>query len=390
MSLECEFKPITELLSFIVDNRGKSAPTSDKGIKLIATNCIKNTSLYPLYEKVRYVTQETYNTWFRAHPQPGDIIFVNKGAPGSVCMVPDKVDFCIAQDMMAFRVDEEEIYNKYLFAFLRSPQTQSFISNYHVGTMIPHFKKTDLDKLMVPVPTMEIQRKIGDMYFLFCNKIELNNKLNANLDSLIANLFAELFDLENANYCPINQVMEVRDGTHDSPKAVDEGFPLITSKHLLKYGVNKADANKISETDYNKVNERSKVNFGDILISMIGTVGLISFVMEEKIDYAIKNVGLFKTSNNERLKYFTHSYLTSSKITNHINMCLAGSTQKYISLTELRKLPYPIFAEEEIDNFNSIVEPIYKQIKSLNDENMILIKIRDFLLPKIISGDIAL
>jgi type I restriction enzyme S subunit len=142
----CEFVPLPNLLSFIVDNRGKSVPTADAGIPLIATNCIKNDELYPVFEKVRYLTKETYDSWFRAHPKPGDIIFVNKGTPGRVCLVPDPVNFCIAQDMMAFRVNEEKIYNRYLFAVLRSPQFQAQISNFHVGTMIPHFKKGDLDK----------------------------------------------------------------------------------------------------------------------------------------------------------------------------------------------------------------------------------------------------
>ena len=112
---DCPKVPITELLSFIVDNRGKTVPTADDGWKLIATNCVTNNTLFPVYEKVRYLTQETYETWFRAHPMPGDILFVNKGTPGRVCLVPDPVDFCIAQDMIALRADDEKIYNKLLF-----------------------------------------------------------------------------------------------------------------------------------------------------------------------------------------------------------------------------------------------------------------------------------
>jgi len=63
---DCLKVPITELLSFIVDNRGKTVPTANDGWKLIATNCVTNNTLFPVYEKVRYLTQETYETWFRA------------------------------------------------------------------------------------------------------------------------------------------------------------------------------------------------------------------------------------------------------------------------------------------------------------------------------------
>lgn len=101
-----EKKPLPEILSFIVDNRGKTVPTTENGHILIATNCIKNENLYPSHEKIRYLSEETYQNWFRAHPKPGDILFVCKGTPGRVCMVPDPIDFCIAQDMVALRANE--------------------------------------------------------------------------------------------------------------------------------------------------------------------------------------------------------------------------------------------------------------------------------------------
>ena len=152
----CEMIPITKLLLTIVDNRGRSCPTSEKGFPLIATNCIKHSSIYPTFENIRYVTEEILKTWFRAELKPNDILFVNKGTPGRVCLVPDPVDFCAAQDMIGLRADPSKIYYKYLFAILRSDFIQSKIKNYHVGIAIPHFKKSDMDNLLIPVPDMDI------------------------------------------------------------------------------------------------------------------------------------------------------------------------------------------------------------------------------------------
>ena len=126
---DCEKIPLPLLLNFIVDNRGKTVPTADKGHILIATNCIRNDKLYPVYEKVRFISEETYQTFFRAHPLPGDIIFVCKGTPGRCALVPDPIDFSIAQDMVALRVNNEIVDNKYLLAVLRSYVTQRFIYN---------------------------------------------------------------------------------------------------------------------------------------------------------------------------------------------------------------------------------------------------------------------
>lgn len=185
--------PFTELLSKIVDNRGRTCPTAEAGLPLIATNCVRNDLLYPAFEKVRYVSEETYANWFRGHPVPGDLIFVCKGTPGRVCMTPDPVSFCIAQDMVAVRADPKKIYPKYLFALLRSPRVQKQIGNMHVGTLIPHFKKGDFDKLILPVPDKKTQETIGDTYFELSAKIDLNRRMNATLEAMARALFQSWF-----------------------------------------------------------------------------------------------------------------------------------------------------------------------------------------------------
>jgi len=191
--MEVEQIPFAKLLSNVVDNRGRTCPVTDHGIPLIATNCIRNELLYPSYEDVRFVSQQTYDTWFRGHPKPGDIIFVNKGTPGRVCLVPDPVDFCIAQDMVAVRANEEKVYPKFLFALLRSPTVQAKIGQMHVGTLIPHFKKGDFGKLMLGIPNRGIQKFVGDLYFTLSAKIELNRRMNETLERLSQSIFKRWF-----------------------------------------------------------------------------------------------------------------------------------------------------------------------------------------------------
>lgn len=133
----------------------------------------------------------------------------------------------------------------------------------------------------------------------------------------------------------------VRDGTHDSPKPVERGHRLITSKHIANETLNFAGANFISDEDYEAINQRSKVDVGDLLFSMIGTVGRVYHVDDEP-DYAIKNMGLFKISDELKSKYLFY-YMQSPTAKQYIEGCLAGSTQKFMSLTNLRAFPivYP-------------------------------------------------
>ncbi len=186
----------------------------------------------------------------------------------------------------------------------------------------------------------------------------------------------------------ISKVIDVRDGTHDSPKPLEEGYPLVTSKHLLPFGVDVISPNKISKSDYNKINERSKVDTNDILLSMIGTVGLVSLIIENEINFAIKNVGLFKTSKCPQYTYYLLCYLKSKEMVQHIEKCLAGSTQKYISLTELRKMPIIFPNVTDINKFNDLVTPLFRLIIENVKENKVLIAIRNSLLPKFMSGEL--
>lgn len=133
----------------------------------------------------------------------------------------------------------------------------------------------------------------------------------------------------------------VRDGTHDSPKQVERGHRLITSKHIANETLNFAGANFISDEDYEAINQRSKVDVGDLLFSMIGTVGRV-YRVDDEPDYAIKNMGLFKISDELKSKYLFY-YMQSPTARQYIEGCLAGSTQKFMSLTSLRAFPivYP-------------------------------------------------
>ncbi|MBX3654897.1 MAG: restriction endonuclease subunit S [Ramlibacter sp.] len=212
--MSSEWEKFTDLLSAIVDNRGKTCPVGESGLPLIATNCVNGKDLYPNYETNRFVSDETYKTWFRGHPKPGDILFVCKGSPGRTSWVPDPVDFCIAQDMVAIRANPAKIYPKYLLAVLRSDVVRSQIDNMHVGTMIPHFKKGDFDKLKIPVLDGGSQIAVGDLYFQLSEQITLLRETNATLEAIAQALFKSWF----VDFDPVRAKMEGR-----APEGMDEG-----------------------------------------------------------------------------------------------------------------------------------------------------------------------
>lgn len=204
--------------------------------------------------------------------------------------------------------------------------------------------------------------------------------LNDNLEATAQAVFKSLFiDYEGAEYSDfvefefgkypsnwslvdLDSVVDVRDGTHDSPSPTESGKYLITSRHLLPYAVDRSEAYFISEADFKKANERSKVEYGDILFSMIGTIGIITFITDKEIDFAIKNVGLFRTSQNPTIRYFILSYLKSKIVENYIASYMAGSTQSYVSLSVLRKIPLIMPTEDVLQYFEKQVTPLYTKM----------------------------
>lgn len=132
----------------------------------------------------------------------------------------------------------------------------------------------------------------------------------------------------------------VFDGTHDTPKPVSNGYKLLTSKHIMNNYLDTDSAYCISEEDYNKINKRSQVRKWDVLFSMIGSVGTVYLVTEDKIDFAIKNMGVFSCEEEYRAKWLFF-YLQSPYAQNIIRNYLNGAVQKFIPLGMLRDFPIP-------------------------------------------------
>ncbi|MFM9950426.1 MAG: restriction endonuclease subunit S [Saprospiraceae bacterium] len=138
----------------------------------------------------------------------------------------------------------------------------------------------------------------------------------------------------------LGDVCDVRDGTHDSPKYCQSGYPLITSKNIKDGFINLDEVNFISEKDYLEINKRSKVDKGDILLPMIGTIGNPIIVSEDPI-FAIKNICLIKHSS-KILNNFLIYILKSSLFDNQLLNQSRGGTQKFISLGDIRSFQIPL------------------------------------------------
>lgn len=411
--MKIEYIAFLELLCEIIDNRGRTCPTSESGIPLIATNCIHNDSLYPTFENIRYISKETYETWFRGHPEPGDIIFVNKGTPGRVCLVPYPVNFCIAQDMVAIRADSKKIYPKYLFAILRSPEIQTQIENMHVGTLIPHFKKGDFNKLLIPVPDRNSQKIVGDFYFLLSYKIELNRQMNETLEVMARAIFQSWFvdfdpvrtkadgrqlagmDAETADLFPDG--FEEVDG-----REVPKGWKIHTLGELVHFVKGKKpekvfdiqasgyeqqiliDTFKGKNPGFAKTEDNVVSLENDVLMVMDGaSSGRVELGYKGVIGSTIAKIETINRMITPEILYY---YLKTKE--SEIQDNTTGTSIPHADRKRIDKLEIAIPNNDLFNKYSHLAGFILNLINNNKREIQTLAQIRDTLLPKLMKGEV--
>lgn len=228
---------------------------------------------------------------------------------------------------------------------------------------------------LIPIPPLEIQEKIVQILDKFTDYVtELTSELTSEL-TLRKKQYSYFRDyllnfdedgsggandkVYQVEWKTLGEVCDVRDGTHDSPNKKAFGKYLITSKNVKNGSINFDSAYFISESDFDNINKRSKVDIDDLLFTMIGTVGEIAHITEEP-DFAIKNVGLIKTQSRILARYLLH-YLQSTYAKDYISSNSSKGSQVFLGLGKLRNFPIP-YVEPKIqsrivqvlDNFDTV------------------------------------
>jgi Restriction endonuclease S subunits len=369
-----------------------------------------------IWDRCGYISKERYNESPEIMLRNNDIVMTKDGTLGKLAIIQKlEMKTSVASGLFVIRVVTNEIEVKYLYYYFTSKFFKNLIMSRTEGSVIPHLYQRDLVNLRVPLPRITEQKSIAHIFSTLDEKIDVNNRINKNLESMALAIFKHWFvdfefpDENGKPYkssggemveCELGMIpkgwdvvsaqslISVKDGTHDSPKPQSIGYPLITSKHLKNTRIDFESANKIKESDYIEINKRSKVERYDILISMIGTVGNLFLVQDKDVQFAIKNVGLFKTSERIDLFEYIYCYFKTPWFNQYISERSAGSTQQYISLGELRKIPIINPDKTILKQFKKLINPMFSQININSVETNKLNSARNFLLPKLMSGEI--
>ncbi|MEK7598032.1 MAG: restriction endonuclease subunit S [Patescibacteria group bacterium] len=305
------------------------------------------------------------NKYFYNRPS---IIVGRKGSAGEINLTKEKF---WPLDVTYFVTFDDKKYDlKFLYNLLETLELQKLAKGVKPG-----INRNNVYSIKVNIPSLPEQHriiKILDKVFGEIGKAKENTEKNLqNTKDLFESYLQNVFKKPGEDWKEkrLRDVYDVRDGTHDSPKYHNQGYALITSKNLKKDELDYKKIRYVSEKDYLRINERSKVHKGDILFAMIGTIGN-PVVVKNDPNFAIKNVALFKIPKEQDsyfLKYFLDSKFVIDKMTSEAK----GTTQKFVGLGYLRdfKIKLPILSEQksivkkldELNEKTKRLEEIYKQ-----------------------------
>ncbi len=267
----------------------------------------------------------------------------------------------------------------YLYWFLKGKT--EYLNSLGRGATFKEISKQIVAGIEIEVPPIEKQQDIARRFEETKRLISILKQQIQVLDQLIKARFVEMFGDTVLNPFEwekeiLGKVCDVRDGTHDSPQYYKVGFPLVTSKNVTGGKIDLTDCSMICEADFKKINERSKVDIGDIIMPMIGTVGKPVIVDIEPC-FAIKNVSLIKfKSDSKVLNIYIQALLQSDYFDDAVLSKIRGGTQKFISLGDIRALEILVPTMERQKQFAAFVSQVDKSKvvvqKALDEAKLLL------------------
>lgn len=293
-------------------------------------------------------------------------------------------------DVLVFKA-KENISKEYLYYALADDEFFKYSMTTSKGTKMPRGDKTSIMNYPIKLPPLPTQQKIAAILSSLDDKIELNNKINTNLEQqaqdLFKNWFVDKYEKEGTigDYCAVKSGFAFKSAWWQ-----DEGTKVIRIGDIEQGCLNLETCAHVA-TDKIEVAKDFIVQGGDLVIAMTGaTIGKFSMIPKTQEPILVnQRVGKFFLGNNpiEKVPFIYCTLKQEEVITEFINRG-QGSAQPNISTGDILSIPCWIPNKNEIDNFNKTIQPMFETIISNQEENRKLSVLRDSLLPKLMNGEI--
>ena len=360
---------------------------SDSGIPVIKiaelNNGIGGTTAY---------TNQTFSE--DVHLRKGDLLFSWSGNPETSI---DIFKFELEEGWLnqhIFKVTPNEDlvdrdYFYFIMKYLKPHFTQ--IATNKQTTGLGHVTISDIKRMSVVLPSLDVQKKIVSYVKPVDDKIRLNTQINENLEQQAQAVFADMFAANNVTTpATISDVsLNVTDGVHNTVHDDPDGeFLLLSCKNIKGGSLNIGTSERrISRETFEKLRRRTKLAKGDVLISSVGTVGELLLLNKEPLNYEFqRSVAMVKPNPD----IVSSAYLYESLLFKRAELINAahGAVQQCLFISDIAEFPIGIPQQDTLDKFDALVKPMLDIVSANEDENLRLSQLRDALLPKLMSGEI--
>ena len=335
----------------------------------------------------------------------GDILYARRGDVGKCAFTKQNQEgWLCGTGCLRVTINPDMANPKFVFFQLQKQETIGWITNHAIGSTMLNLNTTILSNAPVEIPSLRIQNRIVEILSRYDSLIENYQKQIKLLEEAAQRLYKEWFiDLhfpghENTNILDgvpegwekkkLCEFTGITDGTHDSPKQVEIGLPLVTGRCIVDGSIDFSQAYNISEEDVIKINKRSAVEDGDILLSNIGTIGKVCRISKSG-NYAVKNMIIFKPHDAIH-SCFLHRFLTDNNTQMDFLQQAAGTSQKFVSLSFIRNTLILRPSDTILNLFYNHSEKYFNYVQTLQSQLRLLTEARDRLLPKLMSGEIEI
>lgn len=380
---------------------GKRLP---KGINLIST---KNSHPYirirdlgkskylQLNSDYEYVDNETQKSISRYITNKGDVLISIVGTIGLIGIVGDSLDNANLTENCVKLIDLKNIDNNYLYYFLSSEIGQNEIKKGTVGAVQPKLPIKNIQDIDIPIPPLSIQQKIARILSSLDDKIELNNKINTNLEQQAQALFKNWFvDFEpfggkmpeGWKVGKLGDFVDIKRG--GSPRPIqkflsDEGYRWLKISDVTSLSAPFV----LNIAEHIKEEGLSKTIFlkaGSLVLSNSATPGIPKIL---DLDTCIHDGWLYFPKSQLSNEYL---YLLFKEIRPQLLNLGNGSIFTNLKTDILKNFEISMPDEETLSKSQSIIKPMFEKMLETERETKQLETIRDTLLPKLMNGEIVI
>lgn len=403
---------VKDVCESVIDCVNKTAPVVnyETPYKMIRTTNVKKGVVSLV--GARFVEKSTFEKWTRRTiPRVGDVILTREAPLGDVGMIttPNQNIF-LGQRLMQYRVNPAKLNAHYLLYALQGSDLQGQLKAAGSGSTVEHIRVGDAENLKIKLPSIEIQKSIGQLLANYDNLIENNNRRIAILEDMAQSLYREWFvnfrypghadDVDKDGNqklidSPLGQIPEGWDVkplgelVNFKRKTIKKGdvaeqTPYMGLEHFPRKSIALSEWEEVSKIGSNKLAfTRGDILFGKIRPNFhkVGVAQVDGLCSSDTFVFSPKDV----------LHHALIAMLTfSNEFVAQAVQTSQGSKMPRASWDVLKEFSVCIPDRYIIERFNTIVNPAIEQVRVLSLKNRNLKQQRDMMLPKLISGRIEL